>query len=227
MNRATGSTCSRSPGRQKKRQSSSKPSGAPLIPSATCGSPDSGRKFVNAPSAFSTARRSIRPRRAASTIGIGSAGFDLELEPARGALAGERDLQEVHGLGDLRIGLLERDAVPALDDPVRRGADAEHEAAAAAVRHRGGLLGEQGRAALEDADDAGAEPRALGPGGGEGQRREPVGPVGLARPEIGVAGGLGALYEVLVRRQRQHRQRQRQAPASHAGNLVARAAPLV
>ena len=29
MNRASGSTCSRSPGRQKKRQSSSKPSGAP------------------------------------------------------------------------------------------------------------------------------------------------------------------------------------------------------
>ena len=30
MNRASGSTCSRSPGRQKKRQSSSKPSGAPV-----------------------------------------------------------------------------------------------------------------------------------------------------------------------------------------------------
>ena len=29
MNRASGSTCSRSPGRQKKRQRSSKPSGAP------------------------------------------------------------------------------------------------------------------------------------------------------------------------------------------------------
>ena len=70
MNRATGSTCSRSPGRQKKRQRSSKPSGAPAIPSTTCGRPESGRKFVNAPSARSTASRSIRPRSAASTIGI-------------------------------------------------------------------------------------------------------------------------------------------------------------
>ena len=40
MNRASGSTCSRSPGRQKKRQSSSKPSGAPVeLRRSTCGRP--------------------------------------------------------------------------------------------------------------------------------------------------------------------------------------------
>ena len=51
MNRASGSTCSRSPGRQKKRQSSSKPSGARVLSwPATCGRPESGRKLVNAPS---------------------------------------------------------------------------------------------------------------------------------------------------------------------------------
>ena len=66
MKRASGSTCSRSPGMQKKRQSSSKPSGAPSSSPATFGRPPGGRKLVNAPSAFSTASRSILPRSAAS-----------------------------------------------------------------------------------------------------------------------------------------------------------------
>ena len=69
MNRASGSTASRSPGRQKKRQSSSNPSGASAICFVTWGRPPSGRKFENAPLARSTARSSIFPRSAASTIG--------------------------------------------------------------------------------------------------------------------------------------------------------------
>ena len=69
MKRASGSTASRSPGRQKKRQSSSNPSGAPCSCAVTLGRPPSGRKLVKAPSARSTASSSILPRSAASTIG--------------------------------------------------------------------------------------------------------------------------------------------------------------
>ena len=47
----------------------------------TCPSPESGRKLENAPSAFSTARRSILPRSAASTIGGGSGGACSSLKP--------------------------------------------------------------------------------------------------------------------------------------------------
>ncbi len=81
MNRARGSTCSRSPGTQKKRHSSSKPSGAPSSCSVTLGRAARGRKLVNAPSAFSTASLSILPRRAASTIGSGSVGARSSLKP--------------------------------------------------------------------------------------------------------------------------------------------------
>ena len=81
MKRASGSTASRSPGRQKKRQSSSKPSGAPSSWAATLGRPPSGRKLVKAPSARSSARSSILPRSAASTIGTRSAGAVSSLKP--------------------------------------------------------------------------------------------------------------------------------------------------
>ncbi len=81
MKRASGSTCSRSPGRQKKRQSSSNPCGAPSSCATTFGSPPSGRKFVNAPSARSTASSSILPRSAASTIGTRRAGAVSSLKP--------------------------------------------------------------------------------------------------------------------------------------------------
>ncbi len=50
--------------------------------------------------------------------GISCWGFDLELEAVRSALAFKRDVEEVDRLGDLRVGLLERDAVPALDDAI-------------------------------------------------------------------------------------------------------------
>ena len=216
MKRASGSTASRSPGRQKKRQSSSKPSGAPSSWAVTLGSPPSGRKLVKAPSARSTASSSILPRSAASTIGTRCAGARLQLEAARGALAGERRAQEVERLAHLAQRPLEGDPVPAFDDPVRGGADAEHEAPAGGVGERRRLLGQQRRAALEDADDAGAQPRPLGPGGAQRQRREAVGPVRLAAPEVGVAGRLGPLHQLLVAASGEPRQRQRQSPCARA-----------
>ena len=51
----------------------------------------------------------------------------LELEAAVPAPAREHRTQLLDGLADLRQRLLERDAVPALDDDVRRGPEAEHE----------------------------------------------------------------------------------------------------
>ena len=67
---------------------------------------------------------------------------------------------------------------------------------------------------------AGPQPRPLGPGGAQRQRREAVGPVRLAAPEVGVAGRLGPLHQLLVSGQRSARQRQRQSPSlSHAATL--------
>ncbi len=206
MKRASGSTCSRSPGRQKKRQSSSKPSGAPSSCAVTFGRPPSGRKLVKAPSARSTASSSILPRSAASTIGTRWAGAVSSLKPVAVRSPSSAVRRNSSGLADLAQRPLEGDPVPAFDDPVRGGADAEHEAPAGGVGERRRLLGEQRRAALEDADDPGPEPRPLGPGGAQGQRREAVGPVRLAAPEVGVAGRLGALHVLLVVGQRTSRQ---------------------
>ena len=55
-------------------------SGAPNS-STTCFTFASGRKFVKAPSAMRAARRSIRPRSAARTIGTGWSGGDASLKP--------------------------------------------------------------------------------------------------------------------------------------------------
>jgi hypothetical protein len=93
-------------------------------------------------------------------IGTRCAGALSSLKP----LAGQCDLQEVERLADPAQRSLEGDAVPAFDDPVRRGADAEREAPPGGVGKRRRLLRQQRRAALEDADDPGAQPRLLGPG---------------------------------------------------------------
>ena len=216
MNRASGSTCSRSPSRQKKRHSSSKSSGAPSSPSRTCGRPPSGRKLVNAPSAFSTASRSILPRSAARMIGTRSSGARSSLKPPSARPPSSTSRRKSIVSETRRQRPLELHPVPALDDAVRRRADPEREAAAAGVGQRRRLLGEQRRAAGEHADDAGAEPGVLGPARRERQRREAVGALGLARPDVGVAGGLGAAHVLLAVAQRQQRQRQGQAPASLA-----------
>src|SRR6202012_3566047 len=88
----------------------------------------------------------------------------FELEAGRGPLARERDAEEFERLAPLRERLLEWDPVPAFDDPVRGGADAEDEAPFGSVGERRRLLRGQRRAALEDADDPGPESHPLGPG---------------------------------------------------------------
>src|SRR2546423_1239014 len=59
-------------------------------------------------------------------------------------LAGQRGAQEPDRPAHARQGLLERDPVPALDDHVRRRADAEAEASSARLLQRGRVLGENG-----------------------------------------------------------------------------------
>ena len=144
----------------------------------------------------------------------------FQLEAGRGALAGQGDLEEFEGFAHLRQRLFEGDPVPAFDDPVRGGADAEDEAPLRGVGERRRLLGEQRRPALEDADDPGPEPHLLGPGGAQRQRREAVRPRRLAGPQVGVARRLGALHVLAVIGQRYPAERQRQTPTSfHAATL--------
>jgi hypothetical protein len=94
------------------------------------------------------------PRRAASTTGIGWAG----------ALSGQGRVEKVERLPHLRQRPLEGNPVPTFDDPVRGGADAEHEAPVGGAGQGRRLLRQERRATLEDTDDAGAQPRLLGPG---------------------------------------------------------------
>jgi hypothetical protein len=143
-----------------------------------------------------------------------------------GALAGEHGAQEVDRLGDPAQRALERDPVPSLHDPVRRGADAERETAAGRIGQGGRLLGEERPAAGEHPDDPRSQADPLGPCRGERERREPVRPLGLAAPQIGVAGRLRPPDVLLVIGERHHRERQRESPAAvgHArGNLSPRA----
>ena len=207
-----GSASSAGAGKQKKRQTSSL-SGAPNA-SATWRVPLSGRKFVNAPSPSSPARPSIFPRSAATTIGTGAAGGGLELEAARPALAGEHRAQRLDRLAHPRQRLLERHPVPALDDHVRRRAEAEHEAPAA-TRPASAARAARARAgpARERVDDAGPQAHPLGCAAGERERREAVGAGGLARPEVVVAGRLGAAEEVAVVGERDAGERDASGPS--------------
>ncbi len=95
----------------KKRQASSvEPSAGPPAASParwaarTCGSPEIGRKFVNAPSASSPARPSIFSRSAASTIGTGVRHRPLEPQAAVALLRGDAEHrpQPLHRLAHLR-----------------------------------------------------------------------------------------------------------------------------
>ena len=213
MKRASGSTCSRSPGMQKKRQSSSKPSGASLSGSATFGSPSSGRKLVNAPSAFSTASRSILPRSAARMMGIFSAGARSSLKPPSARSPARAVLRKSRVSDILVSGFSKGIPFQPFDDPVRGGTDAEGEAAPRRIGRGCGLLREQRAAPLHHADHAGAQADLLRPRGAQDEWREPVGPVRLARPEVGVAGRLGALVVLLVVRQADACERNSQSPS--------------
>ena len=213
MKRASGSTASRSPGKQKKRQRNSNPSGAP------CELLDDLRE--------SAEREEVRERTIGAIHGelqhlAAERGKDdgdrvlggrLQLEAGGCAFALECGAQEVECVAHPGQRVLEGDLIPAFDDSVRGGADAEYEASVRGIRERGGLLRQQSRAALEDADDAGAESDLVGPGGGEDERGETVRPVGLAAPEVGVPGGLGLEDEIAVVRERKARERQGESPA--------------
>ena len=170
---------------------------------------------MKAPSARSTASSSILPRSAASTIGTRCAGFCSSLKPVcvRSPFSATSRKSSVS-----RTLLSGRSKGIPFQPSTIRSEEAPRPSTkrpAGGVGERRRLLRQQRRAALEDADDPGPQPRPLGPGRAQRQRREAVGPRGLARPEVGVAGRLGAPDQLLVVSERQSRQRQRQAPAIH------------
>src|ERR1044072_7141509 len=109
MKRASGSTASRSPGRQKKRQSSSKSSDAPLSWPVTFGRPPRGREVGEGPAA----RCPGRPRDLAAQGGehdrnrLGRRA--LQLEAAGGALPRQGRVEEVERLPHLGQRSLEGD----------------------------------------------------------------------------------------------------------------------
>ena len=86
-------------------------------------------------------------------------------------------------------GSLERDAVPALDDHVRRRADAEARTGRARPRPATPTLWAMQRRARGCRRGRWRVPsRSVGrPRRGQRERREAVGAVGLARPDVGVA----------------------------------------
>ncbi len=215
MKRASGSTCSRGPARQKNRQRSSKSSPAPSSSPVTCGRPPRGRKLEKAPSAFSTASRSILPRSAARISGTGSAGAVSSLKPPSAARSPARTgLRKSTVSSTLESG--RSNGIPFHPSTIRseeapmpsakRSPDASASDAA--------CWASSARPRVKTPTTPGPEPHALGPGGGERQRGEPVRALRLAAPEVGVAGRLGAADELLARGDPGHRQRQGQAPAS-------------
>ena len=116
---------------------------APRTDSTIRGRPLRGRKLVTCPSACEAASSSILPRSAARTIGTGAASRLSSLKPPAPrspASTGRRNSSVSRMLRQRR---LERGPVPALDDDVRRGAEAEHEAPAGRVGERRGVLRER------------------------------------------------------------------------------------
>src|SRR5206468_2145115 len=143
-----------------------------------------------------------------------------ELEAARAALPREHVAEDLDRLAYARERLVERDLVPTLDDHVRGRADAEAEAPPGGVLQRGGMLREHRGAARERVHDTGPESQALGPGGGQGKRREAVRARGLTGPEVVEADCLGALYQGLVLAERHAREGKRQRPSDRWGHAL-------
>ncbi len=103
-------------------------------------------------------------------------------------VAGQRRPQEAHHVAHLVVRPIEVDAVPALDDDVRRRAQAEGEAAGCRLSEGANRLGQQRRAPGEGGDDGGAEAHRRRPHRGECQRREGVCAHRFGRPQVGVSG---------------------------------------
>ena len=160
---------------------------------------------MKAPSARSTASSSILPRSAASTIGTGSAGGVSSLKPVAVRSPASAAWRKSSVSRTLLSGFSK--GIPFQPSTMRSEEEPmpSTKRPSEALGERRRLLRQQRRTALEDADDPGAEPRPLGPGGAQRQRREAVGPGGLAAPEVGVAGRLGPLHVLLVIGQRRAR----------------------
>src|SRR3954468_4940525 len=178
MRRAAGSAASSASGKQKKRQTSSL-SGAPNA-SATCPVPDSGRKFVNAPSPSSAASASILPRSAATTIGTGYGGGVSSLNPPgpRSPASTGRSpsiAARMRESGFSNGTPFQRSTITFDDEPsprtkrpreasasaVRRGAEPDHEAPGGGVRERRAVLRESRRPGRVRVGGAGREPEPL------------------------------------------------------------------
>ena len=80
----------------------------------------------------------------------------------RDLLARERGAEEPERVTDALVGLLERDAVPVLDDDVRRRADAEGEPTGRGGAHRGDRLGERRGTARVQAGTIAVPSRSVG-----------------------------------------------------------------
>ena len=190
--------------------SRSSPPAASSTTGATVDTSSGDSQLMIAPSASRPARRSMPSRSAATRIGGVCSGPHAELEAVDlervvgvlDLLAAERVLEEPHHVADLLVGLLERDAVPPLDDHVARRADADREPAGRGVGHRRHALCHAGRRPGVGGHDRRAEPEPRFPRRGQCERGERVGAVGLGRPDVGVAhvGERAELLAVAVQR---------------------------
>ena len=219
MKRATSSP---SPGMQKKRQTisvGSRPASPSRTRATTCSAADSGRKFTNVPSPSSPPSRSMRSRSAAITIGIGCSGGVSSLKPpgprppastSRSTVTLSRTC--VSGFENSRW--FQRSTITSDEEPMpstKRPPLASASAAAcwastAGPRVNGFTTPVPSRIRSVHV-------------GGQRQRREAVGAVGLAGPEVVVAGRLGAAHERLVRGERDTGERKRETPA-HGGQAI-------
>ena len=218
MNRASGSICSRSPGRQKKRHSNSKPAGASATCARTFGRPDRGRKFVIAPSAFSTASSSILPRSPARMIGTGAAGACSSRNPVAvrspaSAARRKSTVSETLLSGRSKGIPFQPSTIRSELAPMpRRSARRWHRRAPPpAGRAAPGRAGTPRRRRCRAVPSRSTR--------SPGERREAVGAVGLTAPDVGVARRLGPLDVLRVVAKRQPGERQRQAPASLDGGF--------
>ena len=162
------------------------------------------------PSASLPASRSIPGRRAARKRGGGCSTGRASRNPLHregvvllvDLLPGQGGAQEADGVADPPVGLGERHAVPPADDHVRRGPEAQGEPPRCRLGHGRHALGQQRRAPGVGGDDGHAQLQRRGPGRRQGQRGEPVGPVRLRRPDVGVAQAEQFLVPPAVIRQR-------------------------
>ena len=189
------------------------------MPSATWGSPLSGRKLVKAPSARSHRQLEHLPAQRGEDDRHPHLRRPLELEAGRGALAVERRPEKVEALGDLARAASRTGSrsSPRRSDPRRsrsRGRSARCEASAMAAACCASSAGPRWKTpTMPVPRRASLVQAAL-----QGQRREAVRPVGLPGPEVGVARRLRPADVLGVLGKGDPGQRKSQSPSlvSHA-----------